>query len=164
MKISKAVLVALCGLFLFASVGQAQFAKSVVVLKGSIKDEATGTPRSIKVSVRSAEDPAQEVTSSVSNSETGNYLVVLKPATKYIVRLQQDGQKLRDTIIETPNKNIQLAQDFSIGQTGGTMAENRSEHGFMDNVGLFAFFAIGLVLLFGAWKMYEKNRKFGTNA
>ena len=95
---------------------RAQFSKPVVILKGTVRSEETSKPTSVKVSVRVVGDTAREITSSTSNSETGHYLVVLKPGKSYWVHLEGDSVLTKDVMVTTPeaDKPMQLEQDFTV--------------------------------------------------
>lgn len=99
-----------------ANVGFAQFTKVVTVVKGTVINEVTGKPISVKVSVRAVGDTATEFTASRSNSESGNYLVVLKPGKKYWFILESPEILTKDSLIETPHsdKYMQVAHDFTV--------------------------------------------------
>jgi hypothetical protein len=111
-----AVLTALLG----AAQAQSHFSKPVIVLKGRVTAEQTGDAQSVKISIRSAEDNMAEVTSSQSNSLSGNYLVVLKPSTKYWVYLENPGVvSTKKELIETPpvkKHTIQIDKDFTVSK------------------------------------------------
>jgi hypothetical protein len=94
----------------------AQFSKAVVLLKGNVHSEQTGKAHSVKVSVRAAGDKAVEITSSTSNSENGNYLVILQPGKKYWVHLEGQDILTKDELIETPSvlHTEQLKKDFAV--------------------------------------------------
>ena len=94
----------------------AQFSKAVTVVKGTVINEATGKPIAAKVSVRVVGDTATEVTAGRANSETGNYLVVLKPGKKYWFIIESPEIITKDTLVETPQseKYMQLVHDFSV--------------------------------------------------
>ena len=114
---------ALAGAMIFfagANTAQAQFSKAVVVLKGTIRAEQTGKAHSVKVSVREIGDKALEITASRSNSESGNYLVVLKPGKKYWLHLEGDNIVTRDEMVETPatNQTAYVTKDFSVAVAG----------------------------------------------
>ena len=99
--------------------GYAQFSQAVVVLKGTIRTEDSAKPPMVKVSVRMAGDTAREiseVTSSHSNSETGKYLVVLKPGKKYWVHLEGNTIMPKDIMVETPSgdQTQQIQKDFTV--------------------------------------------------
>lgn len=100
--------------------GDVKFSKPVVLLKGTIHAEQTGKVHSVKVSIRSAENKDMEITSSVSNSVSGNYLVVLAPNKKYIVRLESPGIVAKEETIRTPRLNdmtIEMKKDFTVKTT-----------------------------------------------
>jgi hypothetical protein len=95
---------------------RAQFSKPVVILKGTVRSEETSKPTSVHVSVRVVGDTAREITSSTSNSETGHYLVVLKPGKTYWVHLEGDSILTKDVKVTTPesDKPTQVEQDFTV--------------------------------------------------
>lgn len=99
-----------------AGQAQAQFAQAVVVMKGAVLTEEAHRPISVKVSVRVAGDTAQEITSSFSNSESGKYLVVLKPGKKYWFHLEADSILTKDVLVETPStdRSAQIVQDLIV--------------------------------------------------
>ena len=103
-------------MFIGTTGAQAQFSKAVVVLKGTVRSEQTGKVHSVKVSVRAAGDKAIEITSSKSNSESGNYLVILQPNKKYWVHLEGEDILTKDELIETPSviKTEQMNKDFAV--------------------------------------------------
>ncbi len=109
-------------LFGFASISNAQFNKAVIVLKGTVTAEQTHKPFSVRVSVREAGNQALEITGSRSNSETGYYLVVLKPAKKYWVHFEGEGIVTKDELLETPaaDKTLQIEKDYSVTLTQAT--------------------------------------------
>ncbi len=103
-----------------AAQSNAQFSKAVVVLKGTVTAEQTGKPHSVRVSIRSVGDTALEINASRSNSESGYYLVVLKPGKKYWVHLESDNTIAKDVLIEAPacEKTQQIIQDFTVTLIG----------------------------------------------
>ena len=112
-------------LFIGTTGAQAQFSKAVVVLKGVVRSEQSGKAHSVKVSVRAAGDKAIEITSSKSNSESGNYLVILQPNKKYWVHLEGEDILTKDELIETPivNKTEQLTKDFAVTTISAPQAQ-----------------------------------------
>lgn len=92
----------------------AQFSKAVVVLKGTVINKATNAPHSVNVSVREVGNKALEITASRSNAESGKYLVVLKPQTKYWIHIEGEGVTTYDELIETPvaTKTQNLSKDL----------------------------------------------------
>ncbi len=112
---SAAALFAIASIFTVAPAA-AQFSKTVVVMKGVVRSEETGRPTSVKVSIRVVGDTAREMTSSTSNSETGKYLVVLKPGKSYWVHLESDSILTQDVLVTTPQVETsqQVIRDFSV--------------------------------------------------
>jgi hypothetical protein len=102
--------------FAHVSTSSAQFSQAVIVMKGSIRTEEGARPTSVKVSVRAINDTASEITSSRSNSETGKYLVILKPGKKYWIHIEGDTVITKDVMIETPNadQTRQMEQDLTV--------------------------------------------------
>ena len=104
-------------LLLQSGEAKAQFSKAVVVYKGKVRNAETLDPQSVNVSVREVNNKAIEITASRSNSETGNYLVVLKPQTKYWLHVEGDGVETKDILIETPaaqGKTVNVEQDITV--------------------------------------------------
>lgn len=100
----------------FAGSASAQFNKAVVLLRGTVRAEQTGKACAVRVSVREAGNKALEITGSNANSESGTYLVVLKPATKYWVHLEGDNIVTKDEAVQTPacSKTEQLDKNFTV--------------------------------------------------
>ncbi len=120
-KLAKIALLAAIG-FIFsfnASNASAQFSKAVVLLKGTVHMDQTGKPYSTKISIRSAENQNVELSASTSNSETGDYLVVLQPNTKYVIHIEGQDIATVDEAIETPAaaSTIKLTKDFTVSGT-----------------------------------------------
>jgi hypothetical protein len=118
-KVTKTAVFTIVGLvfsFMVSTSANAQFSKAVVVLKGVIRNQATGKAHSVKVSVRAAGDRALEITNSKSNSESGSYLVILQANKKYWVHLEGDDIITKDVMIETPSvsKTVQMDKDFAV--------------------------------------------------
>jgi hypothetical protein len=114
-KAGAAVLLLMASVFA-PSVSNAQFSRAVVVMSGTVRAEESALPTSVKVSIRPVGDTAREITSSTSNSQTGKYLVVLKPEKQYWVHLEADSIMTKDILITTPpaDKTVQFLQDFSV--------------------------------------------------
>jgi hypothetical protein len=96
---------------------KAQFSKAVVVYKGKVRNAETLEPQSVNVSVREVNNKALEITASRSNSETGGYLVVLKPQTKYWFHIEGERVETKDILIETPavtGKTVNVEQDITV--------------------------------------------------
>jgi len=93
-----------------------KFSKPVVVLSGTVHSEA-GKVLSVKVSVRSSANTNEEITSSVSNSESGKYLVILASNTTYLVRLQNETGAIQEETIRTPalaQNTVEVNKDFTV--------------------------------------------------
>ncbi len=105
---------AVLGLAAFVGSAEAQFSKAVVVLKGTVINKETNAPHSVNVSVREVGNKALEITASRSNAESGKYLVVLKPQTKYWIHIEGEGVATYDELIETPaaTKTQNLSKDL----------------------------------------------------
>ena len=104
-------------LLLQSGEAKAQFSKAVVVYKGKVTSSETLDPVSVNVSVREVNNKALEITASKSNSETGSYLVVLKPQTKYWLHIEGDHVETKDVLIETPavtGKTVNVEQDITV--------------------------------------------------
>jgi hypothetical protein len=96
---------------------KAQFSKPVVVFKGKVLDAKTMAPHSVKVSVREVDNKSHEITASKSNSVSGNYLVVLKPMTKYWLHLEGNGVETKDILIRTPaviDRTVTVEEDIPV--------------------------------------------------
>jgi hypothetical protein len=117
-KVTKLGAMAILGLVisLGGSQAHAQFSKAVVMLKGVVRNEQNGKAHSVKVSVRAVGDKALEITASTSNSESGNYLVILQANKKYWVHLEGADIITKDELIETPSatKTVQMDKDFAV--------------------------------------------------
>jgi hypothetical protein len=113
-NIAKIALFVVVGFFAFIGNAEAQFSKAVVVLKGTVINKETNAPHSVNVSVREVGNKALEITASRSNAESGKYLVVLKPQTKYWIHVEGDGVETYDELIETPAtvKTMNLSKDL----------------------------------------------------
>lgn len=113
-NIIKFGLFAILAVAAFAGNASAQFSKAVVVLKGTVINKETNAPHSVNVSVREVGNKALEITASRSNAESGKYLVVLKPQTKYWIHVEGEGITTYDELIETPaaGKTVNLSKDL----------------------------------------------------
>ena len=128
-KVSVAVFVAMLSVAGNVQSSRAQFSQSVVMLKGTVRNAENGNPLAVNVSIRSASDTSIEVTSSRSNSASGSYLVILKPASKYMVHIEGDSVIAQNMMIETPEgtKSTQMLQDFSVPtMQNGTVSASTS--------------------------------------
>lgn len=118
------VFVTLCVL---APSAQAQFSKPVIVMKGYVftADQKPATVRlSIHETGESDNDTSsdvttcgiQEITAGRANSESGHYLLILKPATKYWVHIEGTFVQSIDTLIQTPkiDKPLTIEKNFAV--------------------------------------------------
>jgi hypothetical protein len=115
-KVSFTVLASLVISLTAISPASAQFSKAVVMLKGNVRFEQTGKPCSVKVSILS-EDKSSEINSGRSNSESGDYLIVLQPNKKYWVRVSEPGIVTREDLIETPSVKATVQIYWNINLT-----------------------------------------------
>ena len=134
MKISQiAVLPLLAGLsiafILFAMPAQAQFSKPVVVLKGSVFTQ-DGKPATVRLSIhetgetQTADDTSeeittcgiQEITAGRANSESGRYLLILKPGRKYWMHIEGTFVQSIDSLLQMPktDKPLNIEQNFVV--------------------------------------------------
>jgi hypothetical protein len=117
-RLVKIVVFIVIGIVLFGTESaSAQFSKAVVVLKGTVRDGDAQMPLSVKVSVREVGNKALELTASRSNAETGNYLVIVKPQTKYWLHIEGEDVETRDILVETPasgGKTVNMIQDLMV--------------------------------------------------
>lgn len=127
MKNPLANVFAVVATFLFCScigmlTANAQFSRPVCVMKGCVltSDQKPATVRlSIHETGASAGDTSdeittcaiQEITAGRANSESGRYLLILKPSTKYWVHIEGTFVQSLDTLIATPNTNKSLSID-----------------------------------------------------
>ena len=112
---------------------RAQFSKPVIVMKGSVQT-TDGKPAVVRVSIHETggtdadNDTSsdiitcgiQEITAGRANSESGRYLLVLKPAKKYWVHIEGSFIQSIDSLIATPktDKSLQIVQDFVVAWRG----------------------------------------------
>ena len=123
-SIIRKINVAFASILLCSCIGvlqaHAQFSKPVVMLKGTVRAEESGKPYPVKISIRSGDNKAVEITSSQSNSISGNFLVVLQPKKKYWIVLECPGAITKDELIETPDvrdNTVQMKKDFTVTTT-----------------------------------------------
>lgn len=126
--------VALC----FTSISaQAQFAKPVVVMKGAVQT-TDGKPAVVRLSIHETGDATadedtssdvitcaiQEITASKANSESGRYLLILKPGKKYWIHIEGPLIASIDSLIATPKaeKPLQLERNFMVSWKGDAQA------------------------------------------
>ena len=134
-RICVASVVAFCVL---ASVkARAQFAKPVVVMKGAVQT-TDGKPAVVRLSIHETGDAAadedtssdiitcaiQEITASKANSESGRYVLILKPGKKYWIHIEGPLIQSIDSLIATPKteKPLQLERGFTVSWKGEAQA------------------------------------------
>jgi hypothetical protein len=119
--------IAILAVMLVATSAHAQFAKPVVVLKGSVMT-IDAKPAVVRLSIHETGSSTadadseittcgiQEITAGRANSESGRYLLVLKPGKKYWVHIEGTFVQSLDTLIEMPqtDKGIQLEKNFVV--------------------------------------------------
>jgi hypothetical protein len=123
--------------FFVASGAQAQFAKPVVVMKGAVQT-TDGKPAVVRLSIHETGDATadedtssdiitcaiQEITASKANSESGRYLLILKPGKKYWIHIEGPLISSIDSLISTPKteKPLQLERNFMVSWKGDAQA------------------------------------------
>ena len=115
---------------------RAQFSRPVVVMKGCVQT-VDQKPATVRLSIHQAGESnvndtsdeittcgIQEITAGRANSESGRYLLILKPDTKYWVHIEGTFVQSVDTLITIPktNKSISIDQNFVVNwrQAPGT--------------------------------------------
>jgi hypothetical protein len=131
-------------LSLVAGSASAQFAKPVVVMKGAVQTN-DGKPAVVRLSIHETGDSQadedtssdvitcaiQEITASKANSESGRYLLILKPGKKYWIHIEGAFIQSIDSLIATPKteKPLQLERNFTVlwrGAPQGGTAQDAS--------------------------------------
>jgi hypothetical protein len=118
-----------CFVFFGSTVTQAQFSRPVVVLKGCVLT-ADQKPATVRLSVHETGETAgdadtssdittcaiQEMTAGRANSESGRYLLVLKPGKKYWVHIEGTFVQSIDTLIQLPksDKPLNIEKNFTV--------------------------------------------------
>ena len=108
---------------------QAQFSKPVVVLKGCVFTE-DGKPATVRLSIhetgetQTADDTSeeittcgiQEITAGRANSESGRYLLILKPGRKYWMHIEGTFVQSIDTLLQMPktDKPLTIEENFVV--------------------------------------------------
>jgi hypothetical protein len=126
-SISTFAFVAFC-LFI-GSTAEAQFSRPVVVLKGCVLT-ADQKPATVRLSVHETGETAadedtsneittcaiQEMTAGRANSESGRYLLVLKPGKKYWVHIEGTFVQSIDTLVQMPktDKGLTIERNFVV--------------------------------------------------
>ena len=111
------------------TLAQAQFSKPVCVMKGCVFT-ADQKPATVRLSVHETgetaadEDPSndvttcaiQEMTAGRANSESGRYLLILKPGRKYWVHIEGTFVQSVDTLVQMPktDKGVTLEKNFVV--------------------------------------------------
>ncbi|HZK75268.1 MAG TPA: hypothetical protein VFD13_00010 [Candidatus Kapabacteria bacterium] len=113
---------------LFGSVtAHAQFSRPVIVMKGCVLT-ADQKPATVRLSIHetgAADNDTsdeittcaiQEITAGRANSQSGRYLLILKPNTKYWVHIEGTFVQSIDTLITMPNtqKPLTIDQNFMV--------------------------------------------------
>jgi hypothetical protein len=113
----------------FSLTAQAQFSRPVVVLKGCVFT-ADQKPATVRLSVHETGESAadedtssdittcaiQEMTAGRANSESGRYLLVLKPGKKYWVHIEGTFVQSIDTLVQMPktDKCLSVERNFVV--------------------------------------------------
>ena len=134
-RICVASAVAVC--LLATGAARAQFSKPVVVMKGAVQT-TDGKPAVVRLSIHETGDAAadedtssdiitcaiQEITASKANSESGRYVLILKPAKKYWIHIEGPLIQSLDSLISTPktDKPLQLERGFTVAWKGEPQA------------------------------------------
>jgi hypothetical protein len=134
MKLSLSNSIATIGLIAFglsigSSAAHAQFSRPVIVLKGCVLT-ADQKPATVRLSVHETgettadEDTSneittcaiQEMTAGRANSESGRYLLVLKPGKKYWVHIEGTFVQSIDTLVQMPktDKGLTIEKNFTV--------------------------------------------------
>ena len=117
----------ICVVLLGSSAAHAQFSRPVCVMKGCVLT-ADQKPATVRLSIHETgaggNDTSdeittcaiQEITAGRANSESGRYLLILKPDTKYWVHIEGTFVQSLDTLIATPNtnKSVSIDQNFVV--------------------------------------------------
>ncbi len=102
-------------LFFGANAAHAQFSKPVIVMKGSVMT-SDAKPATVRLSIHetgesetvadTAEEittcAIQEITAGRANSESGRYLLIMKPGKKYWVHIEGTFVQSIDSLITMP--------------------------------------------------------------
>lgn len=115
-------------LILAVSTANAQFSRPVVVLKGCVMT-ADQKPAVVRLSIHEtgveAENDTsaevntcgiQEITAGRANSESGHYLLILKPGRKYWMHIEGTFVQSIDTLLEMPksDKAQNIEKNFTV--------------------------------------------------
>jgi hypothetical protein len=129
-------------LLLGSSAAQAQFSRPVVVMKGSVVT-ADQKPATVRLSVHETgetqadEDTSneittcaiQEMTAGRANSESGRYLLILKPGKKYWVHIEGTFVQSIDSLIQMPktDKGLTIERNFVVNWRQNPDGTNASD-------------------------------------
>ena len=106
---------------------RAQFSRPVIIMKGCVLT-ADQKPATVRLSIHetgAADNDTsdeittcaiQEITAGRANSQSGRYLLILKPNTKYWVHIEGTFVQSIDTLITMPNtqKPLTIDQNFMV--------------------------------------------------
>jgi hypothetical protein len=117
------------GLCIGSTATHAQFSRPVIVLKGCVLT-ADQKPATVRLSVHETGEVAadedtsndittcaiQEMTAGRANSESGRYLLILKPGKKYWVHIEGTFVQSIDTLMQMPksDKPLNLEKNFTV--------------------------------------------------
>jgi hypothetical protein len=111
-----------------AASAHAQFSRPVVVLKGCVMT-ADQKPATVRLSIHETGEEAdndtsaevttcgiQEITAGRANSESGHYLLILKPGRKYWMHIEGTFVQSIDTLLEMPksDKALNIEKNFTV--------------------------------------------------
>ncbi|HET6401142.1 MAG TPA: hypothetical protein VFH95_07055 [Candidatus Kapabacteria bacterium] len=123
-----AVFTLAAGLVLAGSgMARAQFSRPVIVMKGCVLT-VDQKPATVRLSIHETGAPdndtsdeittcaIQEITAGRANSQSGRYLLILKPDTKYWVHIEGTFVQSVDTLIQMPktDKPLTIDQNFTV--------------------------------------------------
>ncbi len=104
---------------------QAQFSKPVIVMKGAVMT-ADAKPATVRLSIHEAGGSAdsdevttcaiQEITAGRANSESGRYLLIMKPGKKYWIHIEGTFVQSIDSLLQMPktDKPLTIEQNFTV--------------------------------------------------
>ena len=110
------------------SQSQAQFSKPVVVMKGIVMT-TDAKPATVRLSIHETGDEStadtsdevstcaiQEITAGRANSQTGRYLLIMKPGKKYWLHIEGTFIQSLDSLLSTPKteKPLTIEENFTV--------------------------------------------------
>jgi len=133
MKISRSTVLSLIAglslVFIIALPARAQFSKPVVVLKGCVFTQ-DAKPATVRLSIHETGETAaaddsseeittcgiQEITAGRANSESGRYLLILKPGRKYWMHIEGTFVQSIDSLLQMPktDKPLTIEENFVV--------------------------------------------------